>query len=71
MEDAASRVTGVFVLATGKAHSVRFVKLAFSKAGITLSFEGTGTTFDRADLETGEEVVRVNPNYFRPAEAFH
>ena len=60
---------GVFVLATGKAHSVRdFVKLAFSKAGITLSFEGTGTTEIGLNLETGEEVVRVNPNYFRPAE---
>ena len=60
---------GVFVLATGKAHSVRdFVKLAFSKAGITLSFEGTGTAERGLNIETGEEVVRVNSDYFRPAE---
>jgi len=60
---------GVFVLATGKSHSVRdFVKLAFAKAGITLSFEGTGTAELGLNIETGEEVVRVNPSYFRPAE---
>lgn len=60
---------GVFVLATGKAHSVRdFTKLAFAKAGITLSFEGTGSKERGFNIETGAELVAVNPNYFRPAE---
>ena len=52
------------LFATGKAHSVRFCQTAFSKAGITLSFEGTGTTEIGLNLETGEEVVRVNRTIF-------
>lgn len=58
-----------YVLASGKAHSVReFVQLAFAKIGKEILWEGQGG--DEVGVEAGNGVVRVrvDPNYFRPAE---
>jgi GDPmannose 4,6-dehydratase len=68
-----------FVLATGVTTSVRdFVRMAFRQIGVELAFEGTGVNevgiVDRVDhptevgLTPGQQVVAVDPRYFRPAE---
>jgi len=58
-----------YVIATGIQHSVRdMVKSAFSRAGIELRFEGEGVDEQGIDVATGRVLVRVNPDYFRPAE---
>ena len=73
-----------FVIATGEAHSVReFVEKAFLEAGIELAWRGSGieevgivaginkdTGRSNSELrpKTGEEVVCVDPSYFRPTE---
>jgi len=72
------------VIATGVTTSVRdFIKHSFSKAGITLRFNGSGVgevgIIDRIDNPQGHEeanpsvkpgdiVVQVDPAYFRPTE---
>lgn len=67
-----------YVIATGVTTTVRdFVRMAFAELGIELSFEGTGekeralvVTCNNPDyqLPIGEEVVSVDPSYFRPTE---
>lgn len=58
-----------YVLATGEAHSVReFVSLAFEVAGIKIVWEGKGVDERGIDQETGKVVVRISPEFFRPAE---
>jgi len=57
-----------FVLATGETHSVReFVEIAFTIAGHTVTWSGTGADEVGRD-ETGRIVVRINPKFYRPAE---
>ena len=57
-----------FVLGTGEMHSVRtFCELAFARAGLPLTWRGSGT--DEVGVDAGgTERVRVDPAYFRPAE---
>ena len=67
-----------FVLATGVTTSVRdFVKMSFQEIGVSLHFEGAGINekgfiaeVNNPDirLQVGQEIVNVNPRYFRPAE---
>ncbi len=58
-----------FVIATGETRTVRdFVLAAFEHAGIELVFEGEGLDEVGRDKKTGRELVRVNPDFFRPAE---
>ena len=68
-----------FVLATGETHSVReFTNHAFERLGITLEWTGTGAgekariaqidTTSETGLKTGDVVVEVDPNYYRPTE---
>lgn len=67
-----------FVIATGITTTVRdFVKMAFSEAGIEVEFKGEGVdekgyvvscSHPDYQLETGTEVVSVDPRYFRPTE---
>jgi len=68
-----------FVIATGKQYSVReFITWSASELGITLGFEGEGVAEvgrvmavegDLAPAVTvGQEIVRIDPKYFRPAE---
>ncbi|MCP5433745.1 MAG: GDP-mannose 4,6-dehydratase [Alphaproteobacteria bacterium] len=58
-----------YVLATGEMHSVRrFAELAFAHVGRTLDWQGKGVEETGHCTRTGEIVVRVDPNYFRPAE---
>ncbi|MCJ8211021.1 GDP-mannose 4,6-dehydratase [Mucilaginibacter sp. RS28] len=67
-----------FVIATGITTPVRdFVKMAFAELGIDVEFVGKGVdekgyviscSNPEYQLETGKEVVAVDPNYFRPTE---
>jgi len=58
-----------FVIATGETHTVReFVKLAFKCAGYDLRFEGEGIDEIGIDKSTGQTLLKVNPDFFRPAE---
>lgn len=58
-----------YVLATNRTETVRdFVSMAFKAAGITLEFKGMDEAEVGIDTATGKTVVRVNPNFYRPAE---
>jgi len=68
-----------YVIATGKQISVReFISMAAAELGITLKFEGTGVNEVGCvesisgnlapGVKVGDVIVKVDPNYFRPAE---
>jgi GDPmannose 4,6-dehydratase len=67
-----------FVIATGVQVSVReFVQRAAAELGITVAFSGSGTqevgkvaavSGDKARCKVGDQIVRVDPRYFRPTE---
>jgi GDPmannose 4,6-dehydratase len=66
-----------FVIATGKTTTVReFAVLAFRELGIDLEFTGGGlkevgrvkSLKNESSLRIGQEVICVDPNYFRPTE---
>ena len=58
-----------YVIATGETYSVReFVKLAFSKVGIKIKWQGEGLEEKGIDRATGKILVEVDPKYFRPTE---
>ena len=67
-----------FVISTGVATSVRdFVRMAFQEIGVELEFQGKGrdevgivSESNHPDyrLQPGQEVVSIDPRYFRPAE---
>ena len=58
-----------FVLATGRTETVRsFVNLAFGAADINLDWAGSGVDETATDTATGKVVVKINPEFYRPAE---
>lgn len=58
-----------YVLATGRTETVRdFVRMAFKAAGIEVDFKGETENEVGIDTRSGRTVVRVNPNFYRPAE---
>ena len=58
-----------YVLASGETHTVRkFVELAFSFAGISITWSGEGIKEEGKCKNTGKTLVKVNPEFFRPAE---
>ena len=58
-----------YVLATGRTETVRdFVRLAFKAAEIDIEFSGAGENEVAVNSKTGQTVVRVNPQFYRPAE---
>ena len=58
-----------FVIATNETRTVReFVETAFKVAGISIRWEGNGVNEIGINEENGKTVVRVNPQFFRPAE---
>ena len=67
-----------WVIATGKTTTVReFVRLAFKEVGIELEFKGKGVnekayilscSNENFQVETGKEILSVDPQYFRPTE---
>ena len=58
-----------YVLATGETHTIReFVELAFKEVGIELEWKGEGVDEVAIDTATGNTVLKINPEFFRPAE---
>ena len=58
-----------FVVATGETHTVRdFVSKAFRSAGMELEFHGEGVKEFATLKGTNGVLVKVNPEFFRPAE---
>ena len=58
-----------YVIATNETRTVReFVETAFSHIGITIEWKGTGVDEIGIDKETGKTIIKINPQYFRPAE---
>ena len=58
-----------YVLATGEAHTVReLVERAFSVVGRKITWRGKGKDEVGIDEKTGETLIEVDPNYFRPTE---
>ena len=68
-----------FVIATGKQYSVRkFIDWSAQALGITLEYRGVGVdevgfvaaiSGDKApNIKVGQEIIRIDPRYFRPAE---
>jgi GDPmannose 4,6-dehydratase len=58
-----------FVLATGETHSVReFVELSFKEIGVTLEWRGEGEQEEGINADTGDVLVKINPDFYRPAE---
>jgi GDPmannose 4,6-dehydratase len=68
-----------YVIATGKQISVRdFVRMSANELGIKLQFTGQGADEtatvasisgrDVSGINVGDTIIRVDPQYFRPAE---
>jgi len=58
-----------YVVATGRSHTVReFVELAFKCVDTTIEWRGSGLDEEGFDSNTGKVRVRVDPQFFRPAE---
>lgn len=58
-----------YVIASGETYTVRqFVDMAFAEIGVKLRWEGSGVHEKGFDLESGKLRVKVNPQYYRPAE---
>ncbi|WP_027358835.1 GDP-mannose 4,6-dehydratase [Desulforegula conservatrix] len=58
-----------YVIATGEQFSVRhFIEAACEEVGIKVRWEGTGVDEKGFDVATGNQIVGVDPRYFRPTE---
>ncbi|MCL2651237.1 MAG: GDP-mannose 4,6-dehydratase [Candidatus Azobacteroides sp.] len=58
-----------FVIATGESHSVReFCTLAFKEVNIDIEWVGEGINECGVCKKTGNTIVKVSPEYFRPTE---
>merc|ERR1712000_506047 len=67
-----------YVLATGVTTTIRdFMIAAFKEVGVEIGFKGEGVdeigyvvkaTNSKYDLKEGQEVVKIDPKYFRPTE---
>ncbi|MCQ8213237.1 GDP-mannose 4,6-dehydratase [Cetobacterium somerae] len=58
-----------FVIATGEQYSVReFCNYAFKEIGIELEWKGIGVEEKGYNKLTGECLIEVDPQYFRPSE---
>jgi len=58
-----------YVVATGETHTVRqFIEAAFDRVGIGIVWSGKDTNEVGKDKLDGNTLVRVDPQFFRPAE---
>lgn len=58
-----------YVIATNETRTVReFVETAFSHIGITIEWKGQGVDEVGINKGTGKVVIKINPQFFRPAE---
>ena len=58
-----------YVIATGKQYSVRdFIEAATSELGMEIEWRGEGVDEVGIDSNTGQQIIAVDPRYFRPTE---
>lgn len=58
-----------YVLASGETHTIReFCELAFKEIDIDLEWKGEGEDETGVDTKTGDVLVKINPEFYRPAE---
>ena len=58
-----------FVLATNKTYTVRhFAEMAFKAIGVEIEWQGKDENERGINKANGTEIVKVNPNFFRPCE---
>ena len=58
-----------FVIATGKTYTVRsFVEASFKEIDIDIEWAGSGLHEKGFDKKTGDQLVGIDPKYFRPTE---
>ena len=58
-----------FILATNRAETVRdYATMSFRAAGIELAWQGTGDQERGVSSSTGEDLVKINPRFYRPSE---
>ena len=56
-----------YVIATGEMHTVReFVEESFKNLDIIIEWKGSGVDEVGYDAKTGKEIVKIDPQYFRP-----
>jgi GDPmannose 4,6-dehydratase len=58
-----------YVLATGETHTVReLVEVAARQLGFDLEWRGSGVNEEGIDASTGDVIISIDPDYFRPTE---
>ena len=58
-----------FVIGTGRTHTIReFVREACKAAGLRFIWRGTGIDEEAVDPSNGNIAIRINPEFYRPAE---
>jgi GDPmannose 4,6-dehydratase len=58
-----------YVIATGEQHSVReFIEAAAGELGMDIEWKGGGLDEVGIDRNSGNEIIAVDPRYFRPTE---
>jgi len=58
-----------YVIATGKQYSVRqFIELGATELDMDVEWQGSGVDEIGIDRKSGNQIVAVDPRYFRPAE---
>jgi len=58
-----------YLLATGKKHTVRqLIETAAAAVEIAIDWQGEGQATEGRDRRTGRLMVRVNPDFYRPAD---
>jgi len=58
-----------YVIASHESHTVReFVELSFKALNIGIKWQGEGVNETGIDTSSGKTIVKINPEFFRPAE---
>lgn len=58
-----------YVLATGETHTVReFIEISARHLGMEIEWQGEGLEEKGIDKVSGQEIIAIDPTYFRPAE---
>ncbi len=59
-----------YIIATGETHSVQdMVEVAFREVGLEIEWEGEGLEKKGINAATGDILIEVNPQFYRPLES--
>jgi GDPmannose 4,6-dehydratase len=58
-----------YVVATNETHTVReFIEIAGNLLGFNIQWQGSGVDEIGIDQKTGKTIIKINPQFYRPAE---